>query len=316
MYPRLVDVDGWSRRNADIKDGVSLKLCHKLKQYRVFDFPVDEPEPHPAYDFFAPGPIPGYAGNPNNNNGWIEADVPLHGELGVVVDEPMVGLIVDEIVEPIVEMEEQMIALVIDAEKDISMLLGDDDFCNDDSEGVEEEEAWEVNEEWLMVPVTPPPVPTVQPPSTYEVGVIEDLSTCLGNLVYGHGQLVKKVIRVSDAEVAAGVSIGEIGLRVFSIEGQVQVMTSQMVHVVDRFEQIDTQVELGQQTATQRDEEIARLTQQMKALQKAVQQRDTQIQELQTMVSKRSSRESTLTQCILGMDKRLEELERRPPGPQ
>nr|GFB69532.1 hypothetical protein [Tanacetum cinerariifolium] len=56
--------------------------------------------------------------------------------------------------------------------------------------------------------------------------VIEDLSTRLGNLEYGHGQLVKKVIHVSDAGVAAGVSIGEIGLRVFSIEGQVQVMAS------------------------------------------------------------------------------------------
>ncbi|GJX14677.1 hypothetical protein Tco_0206435 [Tanacetum coccineum] len=78
------------------------------------DFPVDEPEPHPAYDFFAPGPLPGYAGNPNNNNGWIEADVPLLGELGIVADEPMVGLIVDEIVELIVEAEEQMIAPAVD----------------------------------------------------------------------------------------------------------------------------------------------------------------------------------------------------------
>ncbi|GJT36229.1 retrovirus-related pol polyprotein LINE-1 [Tanacetum coccineum] len=47
---------------------------------RVFDFPMDEPEPHPSYDFFALGPLPGYAGNPNNNNGWIEADVALLGE--------------------------------------------------------------------------------------------------------------------------------------------------------------------------------------------------------------------------------------------
>ncbi|GJY50602.1 hypothetical protein Tco_0441449 [Tanacetum coccineum] len=121
-------------------------------------------------------------------------------------------------------------------------------------------------------------MPAVQPPSVYEVrgpsttpaegpsfphsasglpvppSVIEDLSTRLGNLEYGHGQLVKKVIQVSDAEVAAGVSIGEIGLRVFAIEGQMQVMASQMVHATNRWE--------GQQTATQRDEEIAGLTQQ------------------------------------------------------
>ncbi|GJS31623.1 hypothetical protein Tco_0492243 [Tanacetum coccineum] len=162
-------------------------------------------------------------------------------------------------------------------------------------------------------PVTPPPMLAVPPPSVYEVGgpstataegpsfplpapglpvppsVIKDLSTRLGNLEYGHGQLVKKVI-------------------------QVQVMASQMVHVIDRWEQVGAQVEQGQQTATQRDEDIAGLTQQVQDLQAVVQQRDTQIQQLQTMVSKMSSRESSLMQCILGMDKRLAALERRPPG--
>ncbi|GKF69361.1 hypothetical protein Tco_0202418, partial [Tanacetum coccineum] len=190
---------------------------------------MDEPEPHPTYDFFMPGPLPGYAGNPNNANGWIKADVPLLGEigepLGAESDEPMGGPVIDEIVEPIVEMEEQAIALVIDVEEDISMLFGDDYFSDDDSEGFEDgEEAWEVNEEWLMTPFTPPSMPVVPPPSTYEVGgpstaaaeghsyalptpgflvppsVIGDLCTHMGNLEYGHGQLVKKVIKVSDAE--------------------------------------------------------------------------------------------------------------------
>nr|GEY24962.1 hypothetical protein [Tanacetum cinerariifolium] len=74
-----------------------------LSPDRVFDFPMEEPKPHPAYDFLAPGPLPGYAGNPNNNNGWIEADVPLLGELGAEVDEPMI----DEVAEPITKGEEQ-----------------------------------------------------------------------------------------------------------------------------------------------------------------------------------------------------------------
>nr|GEY94638.1 hypothetical protein [Tanacetum cinerariifolium]GEY95736.1 hypothetical protein [Tanacetum cinerariifolium] len=63
---------------------------------------MDEPEPHPAYDFLVPG---------------IEADVPLLGELGEMdeslgakVDKPMVGLVVDELAGPIVEVEELMIA--------------------------------------------------------------------------------------------------------------------------------------------------------------------------------------------------------------
>ncbi|GJR27755.1 hypothetical protein Tco_1103987 [Tanacetum coccineum] len=245
-----------------------------LSPYHVFNFPVDESKPHPAYDFFAPRPLPGYAGNPNNNNGWIEADMPLLGELGVVADEPMVGPIVDEIFELIVEAEEQMIALVVGMDEDIAMLFGDDDLKEHDSEGFDEEEVWKVNEEWLMAPVIPPPMPAVPPPSVSEVGgpstaaaegpsfplpalglpippsVIEDLSTHLGNLEYKHGHLVKKVIHVSDVGVAAGISIGEIDLRVFAVEGQVQVMASQMVHATDRFEQIGAQVEQGQQTAT------------------------------------------------------------------
>ncbi|GKE08780.1 hypothetical protein Tco_1412331, partial [Tanacetum coccineum] len=85
----------------------------------------------------------------NNNNGWIEADVPLLRELGVVADKPMVGPLVDEIVEPIVEAEEQVIAPVIDMDEDIPMMFGDDDFEDDDSGGFDEDEVWEVDEEWL-----------------------------------------------------------------------------------------------------------------------------------------------------------------------
>ncbi|GJS07348.1 hypothetical protein Tco_0364144 [Tanacetum coccineum] len=75
--------------------------------------------------------------------------------------------------------------------------------------------------------------------------VIKDLSTRLGNLEYGHRQLVQKVIQVSDAKVAVGVSIGEIGPGVFAIEGQVPVIAYQMVHAADRWEQVGAQVEQG-----------------------------------------------------------------------
>ncbi|GJW16901.1 hypothetical protein Tco_0024337 [Tanacetum coccineum] len=148
-----------------------------LSLYRVFDFPIDEPKPHPAYDFFAPGLLPGYAGNPNNNNGWIEADVPLLGELGEMgepqggeVDKPMVVPAIKEVAEPIDEAKEQMIALVVDMDEDIAMLFADDDFEDDASEGFDKEEVWEVNEEWLMASVTPPPMLAVQPLSVYKVG--------------------------------------------------------------------------------------------------------------------------------------------------
>ncbi|GKG58394.1 hypothetical protein Tco_0592173, partial [Tanacetum coccineum] len=52
----------------------------------------------------------------------------------------MVGPVVEEIVEPIVEMEEQVIAQVIDIEEDIAVLFGDGDFSDDESEGFEDEE--------------------------------------------------------------------------------------------------------------------------------------------------------------------------------
>ncbi|GJR65946.1 hypothetical protein Tco_1492068 [Tanacetum coccineum] len=195
----------------------------------------------------------------------------------------MVVPAIEEVAEPMVEAEEQMIAPVIDMEEDLAALFGEDDnFEDDDSEGFGEEEVWEMNEEWLMAPVTPPPVPFMPPPSTYEVGgtstaaieghslalpapglpvppsMIEDLSTRMSNLEYGHGQLVKKVI------------------------------ASQMVQAVGRLEQVQT-------------------------LQATVQQRDIQIQQLQTMMAEMSSREGTLMQCILGMDKRLAELEKKKP---
>ncbi|GJW92881.1 hypothetical protein Tco_0172553 [Tanacetum coccineum] len=183
--------------------------------------------------------------------------------------------------------EGQMDAPMMDMEEDLAVIFGDEDFEDDTSDKDGEEEVWAVNEDWLMAPTTPPPVLAVPSPSIYEVGgpstvvvegpsfphvapglpvpplMIKDLNTCLGNLEYGHRQLVQRVNQVSDAEVAAGVTIGEIGPRVNAVEGQVQVIVSQMVQTVDRMEQIDAQVELGQQTSTPRDETIAELTQQI-----------------------------------------------------
>nr|GEU57405.1 hypothetical protein [Tanacetum cinerariifolium] len=185
-----------------------------LSSDRMFNLPVDEPEPHPTYF--------------------------LH--------EPMVGPIVDEIAEPIVEAEEQVIAPVVDVDEDIAMLFGDDDLrmmTSRDSMRRMFESTW----------------------NSY---------TSIGDrgLEYRHGKptvrtqtTCKEGDSVSDAEVAVGISIGEIGTRVFSVEG------------------------LGQQTTTQRDEVIAGLTQQVQALQVAVQQRDSQIQQLQTMVSEMSSQD-------------------------
>ncbi|GKD14228.1 hypothetical protein Tco_1198635 [Tanacetum coccineum] len=162
-----------------------------------------------------------------------QMDVPAIEE----VAEPVAEAEVEQVIAPVVDIAEgQMNALVMDMEEDLAALFGDDDFEDDTSDGFGEEEVWEVNEDWLMTPPTPPLMLAVPPPSVYEVGgpstvvaegpsfphpalglpvppfVIEDLSIRLGNLEYGHGQLVKKVIQVSDAEVAHGVSIREMGV--------------------------------------------------------------------------------------------------------
>nr|GEW75148.1 hypothetical protein [Tanacetum cinerariifolium] len=162
-----------------------------------------------------------YAGNPNNNNGWIEADVPLLGELGAEAVETIVSPVVNEIAKPILEMDEQVIALVIDVEGDIAMLFG----YGNSERFKDDEEVSEVNEEWLMAPVTPPPMLVVPLSRTYE--------------------LVKKVIQVRDDQVEDDITIWEIGLKVLAVEGQVQVMASQMVQAMDRLEQVGAQVEQG-----------------------------------------------------------------------
>ncbi|GKD47488.1 hypothetical protein Tco_1276464 [Tanacetum coccineum] len=120
-----------------------------------------------------------------------------------------------------------------------------------------------------MAPITPPPLPVVPPPSTYEVG---GPSTAAAE---GH----------SHALLAPGFPVPPS-----VIEDLCTRIVSQMVQSMGRLEQVGTQA--------------------------AVQQRDVQIQQLQTMVSEMSSRESTLMQYILGMDRRLADLEKRPPGPQ
>ncbi|GKE83900.1 hypothetical protein Tco_1557642 [Tanacetum coccineum] len=125
----------------------------------VFDFLVDELEPHPTYDLFAPRLLLGYAGNPNNNNGWLAADDFLLGELEAMVNEQMVVPAIEEMDAPMMDMDE-----------DLAALFGDDDFEDDASDEFGEEEVWEVNEDWLMAPTTPPPMLAVPPPSVYEVG--------------------------------------------------------------------------------------------------------------------------------------------------
>ncbi|GJY84537.1 hypothetical protein Tco_0497913, partial [Tanacetum coccineum] len=137
------------------------------------------------FDFFAVEPVPGLVEVPDNQNRWIEWNVPLGGEM----DEPMENPGFDE--------EEEL-----------------NEFMDDDQDVGDEE-----IEEWLMALVTPPRA-IVTVPSTYEVGgpstatpvghplttmtsgvatqpqVIDDLCVRMSNLEYRHGELVKKMVIV------------------------------------------------------------------------------------------------------------------------
>nr|GEW78023.1 putative reverse transcriptase domain-containing protein [Tanacetum cinerariifolium] len=159
-----------------------------------------------TFDLFIVEPVSGLAEAPDNQNRWIEWDVPL----GCKMDEPIENPGFDE--------EEEL-----------------NEFMDDNQD--------EEVKEWLMAPVTPPRA-TVTVPSTYEVGgpstatpvahplttmasgvatqpqVIDDLCVRMSNLEYRHGELVKKMEIVTDAEVADSIAIREIHPRVTTLEGR------------------------------------------------------------------------------------------------
>nr|GEZ78917.1 hypothetical protein [Tanacetum cinerariifolium] len=144
-----------------------------------------------VFDFFAVKPVPGLAEAPDNQNGWIEWDVPLGGEM----DESMENLGFDE--------EEAL-----------------NEFMNDDQDVGNEEV-----EEWLMASVTPPRA-TMTVPSTHELGgpsTATPVGHPLTTMESGVATQPQMEI-VSDTEVVDSIAIGEIHPRVTTLEGQVQTL--------------------------------------------------------------------------------------------
>nr|GEU71489.1 putative reverse transcriptase domain-containing protein [Tanacetum cinerariifolium] len=133
-----------------------------------------------APDGFAPQWIGEH--DPNNNNGWIEWDVPLGGE--------------DDV--------EWLMALVTPPRSTVTVLS-----------------TYEVGGPSTALIEGPSflhPAPRLHVPPT----VIEDLSIRLGNLEYRHGVLMRKIKEVSDVEVADSIAIGEIYPRVAIVREQVE----------------------------------------------------------------------------------------------
>nr|GEX32912.1 hypothetical protein [Tanacetum cinerariifolium] len=139
-----------------------------------------------VFDFFVAEPVPRLVEAPDNQNGWIEGDVPLGGE----IDEPVEN--------PRFDKDEKL-----------------NEFMDDDQDVGNEE----VGGPSTATPVGHP-LTTIASGVATQPQVIDDLCVRISNLEYRHGELVKKMEIVSDAEVADSIAIGEIHPRVTTLEGK------------------------------------------------------------------------------------------------
>ncbi|GKB64737.1 hypothetical protein Tco_0920923 [Tanacetum coccineum] len=171
---------------------------------RVFDFLAAEPEPHLTYDFFAVEPIPGLAEAPGKMNGWMEEDGPLGADLMESVVDP----VIDDMMEPMKNPDE-----------DVDMLMDDDDG-DDDDEGEDDEDGWEVGGPSTAAPGPLFPVGRPFPEVVNSVAVhheeIGGLCVRIENLKHAHGVLVRKI-----GDEQAMTKVGEVEDRVLDMQDKV-----------------------------------------------------------------------------------------------
>nr|GEW12564.1 hypothetical protein [Tanacetum cinerariifolium] len=184
--------------------------CHeRIYVYIVMENPNYPNDPNVLEGDQAPAPpdgfVPQWIGehDTNNNNGWIEWDVPLGGE--------------DDV--------EWLMASATPPRA--TMNVSSTYEVGGPSTAVIEGPSFALPAPGLPVPPT----------------VIEDLGTRLGNLEYRHEVLLRKMEEVSDVEVAYSIAIGEIHPRVATVMEQVHVMESQAVQMVNRLKEIETKVQ-------------------------------------------------------------------------
>nr|GFA38455.1 hypothetical protein [Tanacetum cinerariifolium] len=175
----------------------------------------------------------------NINNGWIEWDVPLGGEM----DEQMVDPEVNEEVmdDDNLDVEDEWLMALVTPPRATIMAPSTYEVGGPSTAPIEG-------------PSFPLPVPGLPMPPT----VIEDLSTRVGNLKYKHRVVRRKMEEVSNAVVADSIAIGEIHPRVAAVAEQVQVVEAQTAQVVNRLEEIKKRVQQVQtlQTALHETESL------------------------------------------------------------
>nr|GEX30168.1 hypothetical protein [Tanacetum cinerariifolium] len=188
---------------------------------------VPEGEQAPtAPDGFAPQWIGEH--DPNNNNGWIEWDVPLGGKL----DEPMVDPEVNDKVMDDDDWDDEVEWLMAPMTPlRATMTISSTYEIGGPSTAVVER------------PSSPLPSPRLHVPPT----VIENLSTRLGNLEYRHRVLMRKMEDVSDVEVADRIAIGEIHPRVATVGEQGQDVIARSSQQVQTLQTALHEIELQNQ---------------------------------------------------------------------
>nr|GEV35092.1 hypothetical protein [Tanacetum cinerariifolium] len=128
--------------------------------------------------------------------------------------------------------------------EDVDMLMDDDD--EDDDEGEDDGDDWEVDDGWLMAPVTP--LDAGQPFSEVVSSVavhhkeIGGLCVRIKNLEHAHSVMVRKIGDVSDAQLDDEIAIGEIQSKVTTLEGQVRVLASQQEQTMTKVGEVEYHV--------------------------------------------------------------------------
>ncbi|GKA04417.1 hypothetical protein Tco_0677198 [Tanacetum coccineum] len=242
---------------------------------RVFDFPVAEPKPHPAYDFFAPGSILRYDKAPDNMNRWIEEDGPLRADLV----EPVVDLVIDD-----------MMAPMENPDKDVDMLMEEDDEDGDD-EGEDDKDGWEVGGPSIAAPR--PPFPVGRP-------ILEVLNDgiAIGEIQPWVTTLEGRVEVLASQQEQAMTKVGEVEGRVLEMQDKVNNYPCDQVDGLK--EDVDGLLGLKGQVQT---------------LESTVQELRKENPKLKGLLSAKDSDYIMLASYMLGLGDRLAAVELQLPGP-
>nr|GEY59398.1 hypothetical protein [Tanacetum cinerariifolium] len=212
-----------------------------------------------------------------------------------------------------------MEASIENSDEDVDMLMDDDDK---DDEDEDDDGDWEVDDECLMAPVTPPSVHNVPSPSSYEVGkpstAAPELQFPLGRpllevvsrVTVHYEEIGRLFVRTENLEHAHRVLVRKMG------EGQVGVLASQQEKIMTKVRKVkDQMLEMqdkvnnypsGQVDGLREDVDgLLRLKERAHTLKSTVRELRKENQKLRGLLSAREGDQSMLASYVLGLGERL-----------